>query len=86
MDGLSDSEEVARLKQFGPNEIAREKRQSALMCLLINIKNPLLLLLQALAGLSYLTGDMWAALVILVMVVLGMVLRFFQETRPILSL
>src|SRR5450631_642768 len=81
LDGLSDSEAAARLNQYGSNEIAREKRQSALMRLLINIKNPLVLLLLALAGLSYLTGDMRATVVILVMVVLGVVLRFFQETR-----
>jgi Mg2+-importing ATPase len=81
LDGLSDLEAAARLKQYGSNEIAREKRQSALMRLLINIKNPLVLLLLALAGLSYLTGDLRATVVILVMVVLGVVLRFFQETR-----
>jgi len=79
--GLSNSEAAARLKQYGSNEIAREKRQSALMRLLVNIKNPLVLLLLALAGLSYLTGDLRATVVILVMVVLGVVLRFFQETR-----
>jgi Mg2+-importing ATPase len=81
LEGLSDSEAAARLNQYGSNEIAREKRQSALMRLLINIKNPLVLLLLALAGLSYLTGDLRATVVILVMVVLGVVLRFFQETR-----
>lgn len=81
LDGLSESEAAARLNQYGSNEIAREKRQSALMRLLSNIKNPLVLLLLALAGLSYLTGDLRATVVILVMVVLGVVLRFFQETR-----
>jgi Mg2+-importing ATPase len=81
LDGLSDSEAAARLNQYGSNEIAREKRQSSLTRLLINIKNPLVLLLLALAGLSYFTGDLRATVVILVMVVLGVVLRFFQETR-----
>lgn len=81
LDGLSDPEAAVRLKQYGSNEIAREKRQSALMRLLVNIKNPLVLLLLALAVLSYLTGDLRATVVILVMVVLGVVLCFFQETR-----
>ena len=81
LDGLSDSEAAARLNQYGSNEIAREKRQSSLIRLLINIKNPLVLLLLGLAGLSYFTGDLRATVVILVMVVLGVVLRFFQETR-----
>jgi Mg2+-importing ATPase len=79
--GLSQAVANARLKQLGTNEIAREKRQSALMRLLSNIKNPLVLLLMALGVLSYLTGDQRATLVIFVMVILGVVLRFFQEMR-----
>ena len=81
VDGLSSAEAASRLKQFGTNEIAREKRQSALMRLLSNIRNPLVLLLMALGVLSYLTGDQRATAVIFVMVVLGVVLRFFQELR-----
>jgi P-type Mg2+ transporter len=79
--GLSEREANSRLKQVGTNEIAREKRQSALMRLLSNIKNPLVLLLVALGVLSFLTGDLRATVVIFVMVVLGVVLRFFQELR-----
>src|ERR1039457_4528286 len=81
LDGLSEAEAGARLKQVGTNEIAREKRQSALMRLLSNIKNPLVLLLTALGVLSFLTGDLRSTVVIFVMVVLGVVLRFFQEMR-----
>jgi Mg2+-importing ATPase len=81
LDGLSQAEADARLKQYGPNEIAREKHQSALMRLLSNVKNPLVLLLTALGVLSFLTGDLRATVVIFVMVVLGVVLRFVQEIR-----
>src|SRR5665647_1046038 len=81
LDGLSEKEADSRLKQVGTNEIAREKRQSSLMRLLGNIKNPLVLLLLALGVLSYFTGDLRAMVVIFVMVVLGVVLRFFQEMR-----
>jgi len=80
-DGLSQAEADSRLNQYGLNEIAREKRQSALMRLLSNVKNPLVLLLTALGVLSFLTGDLRATAVIFVMVVLGVVLRFFQEMR-----
>jgi len=58
LDGLSQGEVDARLKQYGLNEIAREKHQSALMRLLSNVKNPLVLLLTALGVLSFLTGDL----------------------------
>ncbi len=81
LDGLTQGEADSRLKQYGLNEIAREKRQSALMRLLSNIKNPLVLLLTALGVLSYLTGDVRATVVIFVMVILGVVLRFYQEMR-----
>ena len=79
--GLTQAEADSRLKQYGLNEIAREKHQSALMRLLSNIKNPLVLLLTALGVLSYLTGDVRATVVIFVMVILGVVLRFYQEIR-----
>ena len=81
LDGLSQAEADSWLKQYGLNEIAREKRQSALMRLLSNVKNPLVLLLTALGVLSFLTGDLRTTAVIFVMVVLGVVLRFFQEMR-----
>ena len=80
-DGLTQAEADSRLKQYGLNEIAREKRQSALMRLLSNIKNPLVILLTALGVLSFLTGDVRATVVIFVMVILGVVLRFYQEIR-----
>src|SRR5450759_3320417 len=60
LDGLTQAEANSRLKQYGLNEIAREKRQSALMRLLSNVKNPLVLLLTALGVLSFLTGDLRA--------------------------
>jgi len=81
LSGLSTAEAGSRSKQYGLNEIAREKRQSPLMRLLDNVKNPLVILLTALGVLSYLTGDIRAMAVIFVMVLLGVVLRFYQEMR-----
>ena len=80
-DGLSEAAAAARLQQVGTNEIAREHRQSNAMRLFTNLNNPLVLLLLALAVVSFLTGDQRATIVILVMVVLGVVLRFVQEMR-----
>ena len=81
LDGLSEVEAALRLKQVGQNEIAQEKHQSGFMRLLNNLKNPLVLLLMALGVISFLTGDLRATLVIFVIVILGVVLRYFQETR-----
>ena len=46
-----------------------------------NIKDPLVILLLALGVLSFMTGDLRAMAVIFAMVVLGVVLRFYQEMR-----
>src|SRR5665647_2852676 len=80
-DGLSTVEAGLRLKKYGPNEIAREQRKSAFVRFLDNVKNPLVILLTLLGLVSYATGDMRATVVIFVMVVLGVVLRFYQEMR-----
>lgn len=81
LNGLNESEANSRLKRYGENKIAREKRLSPLMRFLSSLKNPLILLLSALGIISFLTGDLRATIVIFVMVILGVVLRFFQEMR-----
>jgi Mg2+-importing ATPase len=81
LSGLNEAEAGDRLKQHGLNEIAREKHKSALIHLLNNMKNPLVILLAVLAVISYLTGDLRATVVILAMILLGIVLRFYQELR-----
>jgi Mg2+-importing ATPase len=79
--GLSDEEAAARLEKYGPNEVAREKQESWLQRLYIASRNPLVILLTVLATLSYATGDFRAGSVMMLMVVLGVSLRFVQETR-----
>jgi len=81
LSGLSAAEVDARSKRYGLNEIAREKRRTPLLRLWDNVKNPLVILLITLGVLSYLTGDQRATIVIFVMVLLGVVLRFYQEMR-----
>jgi P-type Mg2+ transporter len=80
-EGLDETEARTRLQQYGFNEIAGEKRPTLLLRLLDMVKNPLVILLSVLALISLLTGDLRATIVILTMVVLGVVLRFFQEVR-----
>jgi Mg2+-importing ATPase len=80
-EGLEENEAEVRLMQYGPNEIASEKRRTIWARLWDMVKNPLVILLTALALISFLTGDLRATIVILSMVVLGVVLRFFQEMR-----
>ena len=79
--GLSETEAAARLEQYGPNEVGREKKHGWTERLWLAVRNPLVILLTILAVLSYATGDFRAGTVMLLMVVLGVSLRFVQETR-----
>jgi P-type Mg2+ transporter len=79
--GLALAQVEERLKEYGPNAVAREKGLTIVARLWDMIKNPLVILLSILAVVSYLTADLRTAVVIGLMVLLGIVLRFFQEAR-----
>jgi Mg2+-importing ATPase len=80
-DGLSTKEAERRLQQYGPNVVAQERRHPRIQLLGKALINPLVVLLLILSAASFLTGDFRAGSVILIMVVLGVVLRFVQEAR-----
>jgi Mg2+-importing ATPase len=75
-DGLSADEAERRLRQYGRNVVAREERHPQLRLLGKAVINPLVILLLVLAAASFLTSDFRAGGVMLLMVILGVVLRF----------
>jgi len=79
--GLSPTEAAARLTRYGPNRISRETQAPLLVELWRRLRNPLNLLLLALAGLSWALSDARSAIVIAVMVALSVSLGFVQEHR-----
>jgi Mg2+-importing ATPase len=79
--GLSSEEAQRRRHELGPNVVVQERRFVRLRLLGHALINPLVILLLILAALSVLTDDLRAATVMLVMVVLGVALRFIQEAR-----
>lgn len=81
LKGLTDEEADERIEKYGYNEIGGEIKKTPLMRLIGNFKNPLVILLAVLALISYITGDMRASLVMVIMVVLGVVLKFVQEVK-----
>jgi len=81
LEGLSEEEAVERLEIFGLNEVAHERKHEWLHRLWVAVRNPLVILLTILATLSYLTDDFAGGTVMMVMVVLGVSLRFIQETK-----
>jgi len=80
-NGLSEDEAAERLEVFGPNEVAQEAKHTWLRRLWSAIRNPLVVLLTVLAILSYATDDIAGGTVMVLMVLLGVMLRFVQETR-----
>jgi Mg2+-importing ATPase len=79
--GLTEEEAAERLERYGPNEVAAEKQQGWLQRLYVAGRNPLVILLTVLASVSFATQDFRAGTVMLLMVGLGVSLRFVQETR-----
>src|SRR6266566_3639508 len=80
-NGLSEAEAAERLQKCGPNEVASEEKHGWWHRLYTASRNPLVILLTVLAILSFATADFRAGTVMLLMVVLGLSLRFVQETR-----
>src|SRR6516165_8259413 len=79
--GLTEDEAARRLRAHGPNLITREQKPTILQGIWSRTRNPLNGLLLTLATVSYFLGDLRAALVIVIMVVLSVVTAFIQEHR-----
>ena len=79
--GLTAAEAAARLAEHGPNILAKDKRPGALGMLWHAVLNPLVILLAALATISFATGDARAGTVMLVMIALSVGLKLFQEAK-----
>lgn len=92
LSGLTQENAQARIETYGKNEVAREKVPSAFMQLLMAFNNPFIFVLLVLAIVSFVT-DYWLPLqkgeetdvtgifIILIMVTLSGLLRFWQEFR-----
>ena len=85
LSGLSEEEAAARLEKYGPNEVAQEKKHNWLWRLWVAVRNPLVILLTILAVVTFATAegtsDTIGGWVMVLMVVLGVSLRFIQETK-----
>jgi Mg2+-importing ATPase len=81
LEGLSETEAAERLQRYGANEVAQERKHEWAHRLWTAVRNPLVILLTVLATVAYITGDLRAGTVMLLMVILGVSLRFVQETK-----
>jgi P-type Mg2+ transporter len=80
-EGLTSAEAAARLAEHGPNVLARDERPSLARLLWRAAINPLVILLAALATVSFLTGDQRSGIVMVLMIVLSVGLKLFQEAK-----
>jgi Mg2+-importing ATPase len=83
--GVTSDGAARRLEKYGPNQIAGERRHGWPWRLLCACRNPLVILLSVLAAVSCATGDTQSAALMLILVVIGVLLRFVQESRADLA-
>ncbi|MGD0812791.1 MAG: magnesium-translocating P-type ATPase [Verrucomicrobiota bacterium] len=84
-EGLSETVACERLEEVGPNEVSREKRHDWLVRLWHAVRNPLVILLSILAIITFATAgepsDVAGGWIMVVMVILGVALRYIQESK-----
>jgi Mg2+-importing ATPase len=79
--GLSDSQVQEQRAKFGLNEIAKRKKLGFIGEIFQRCKNPLVIQLLVISGVSLATGDAVSAAVVGFMIVLSVFLGYFQEAR-----
>jgi magnesium-transporting ATPase (P-type) len=84
-EGLTEAVAEERLAETGPNEVSTEKRHNWAIRLFHAVRNPLVILLTVLAIISFSTAgetsDFVGAWLMVLMVILGVGLRFIQESK-----
>ena len=91
-DGLTELDASARLQREGYNEVAHDKPPHAIVQFLQALNNPFIYVLLTLAGISFVTDywlplqageevDLTKVVIIMTMVLLSSLLRFWQEHR-----
>jgi Mg2+-importing ATPase len=80
-EGLTAREADARLAEHGQNVLARDRRPGFFKLLWRALLNPLVILLAALAAVSFATGDPRSAVMMLLMIALSVTLRLLQEAK-----
>src|SRR5579862_544272 len=79
--GLTSEDAAARLAEHGPNVLARDEGPRFATLLWRSLVNPLVILLAVLATISFSTGDPRAGGVMVLMILLSVGLRLFQEVK-----
>jgi len=81
LSGLSSDEVERRLKIFGYNELAKRKKRAAIVEFLSHFRNPLVIILLIASLISGFFGDIPSATIVFSIVILSVVLDFYQESK-----
>jgi Mg2+-importing ATPase len=80
--GLSEEEALNRIEQYGPNEPAKRKKRTVFIQFFSKFLNPLVIVLIIIGVFSLTIGDdLIGATFVLAMVLMSVLLSFFQEYR-----
>ena len=86
-EGLTTAQAQERLAKYGPNKLKEAEKPTLLQRFIAQLKDPMLIILLAAAGVSALTGMLsgeneWAeVIIILAVVLLNAILGVFQESK-----
>jgi P-type Mg2+ transporter len=85
LNGLTEEEAERRLREVGPNVVTHEQGFRHLRLFVKACLNPLVILLAVLAAITFATAegtsDIISGIIMVLMIVLGVSLRFIQESR-----
>ncbi len=81
VQGLSDEQAAERLEAFGPNELAREHKHSAIKEFLAHFKSPLVIILLIAGIISGLFGEVANTGIILTIIFVSVILDYYQESK-----
>ena len=81
ISGLTSAEAAQRLVELGRNEVAPRARVTVWAALLVQLRDPLILVLLAACALTLVTGDVTDAIVIAVVVAANSAVGLIQEIR-----
>lgn len=79
--GLSSSEAEERLKKYGANTLAKEKKARPLRIFLGQFRDVMIMILLAATVVSFFLGEIYDAVTIIIIVLLNAVLGFAQEYK-----
>jgi Mg2+-importing ATPase len=81
MSGLSSQEVQKRLEIYGHNELAKKKKRTAVVKFLTHFRSPLIIILLLAGFISGFLGEIRETLIISTIVLISVVLDFYQESK-----